>query len=89
LIIKGIIRITLAETIRGFDSPCPAPIITNLPEKLRKGTNVNETPLFQRKIAGGLENGLANLLNGRKIAKRPHVGRGQETQREMSDEADH
>jgi hypothetical protein len=43
--------------------------------------------LCQRKTDGGLEKGLANLWSRKKIKKKFHVGRGQITKWEMSNEA--
>jgi hypothetical protein len=42
-----------------------------------------ETPLCQRKTEGGLETGLANLWNRKKITKKAHAGRGQEIKWEI------
>jgi hypothetical protein len=44
----------------------------------------SEHPLCQRKTEGGLKNGLATLWRGKRIAKKAHAGRGQETQWEIS-----
>jgi len=41
-------------------------------------------PLCQRKTEVGPENGLANLWGRRKITKKAHAGRGQETKWGMS-----
>jgi hypothetical protein len=43
------------------------------------------TPLCQRKTEGGLRTWLANLWSRKKIKKKAHAGRGQETEWEMSD----
>src|ERR1017187_10176169 len=43
-------------------------------------------PCAREKPRGGMEIGLANLCNRKKIAKKPHAGRGLETIWEMSDE---
>ncbi|MGO8926831.1 MAG: hypothetical protein ACLQU3_08075 [Limisphaerales bacterium] len=45
----------------------------------------SEHPLCQRKTEGGLETWLANLWSRKKIKKKAHAGRGQETKWEMSD----
>jgi hypothetical protein len=41
-------------------------------------------PLCQRKIEDGLQKGLANLWRGKKITKKAHAGRGQDTKWEMA-----
>jgi hypothetical protein len=41
-------------------------------------------PLCQRKAVGGQEKGLANLWSRKKITKKAHGGRGQESKWEMS-----
>ena len=51
---------------------------------MRKGTNVNEAPPLPEKTEGGLEKGLANLWSRKKITKKAHAGRGQETKWEIS-----
>jgi hypothetical protein len=38
----------------------------------------------ERKTGGGLEKGLANLWSRKRITKKAHAGRGQETKWEMS-----
>jgi hypothetical protein len=41
-------------------------------------------PFARKKTEGGLEKGLANLWSRKRIMKKAHAGRGQETKWEMS-----